>query len=105
MKFLKLSFIYIQQARHFALRDVLILKNPDTSEKARQFVLRSFNTKILTLYSTQFFIKVLEIGRMGGGFLSTKNNGLSGTFLFAKKNALSVTFSYSKSLTLCVTFL
>ena len=97
MKFLKLSFIYIQQARHFALRDVLILKNPDTSEKARQFVLRSFNTKILTLYSTQFFIKVLEIGRMGGGFYQQKRMDFLVHFYLQKKMHFPLPFHIQKA--------
>ena len=37
MKILKLAFSYIQKAQHFELREVLILKQPYTSKKARQF--------------------------------------------------------------------
>ena len=32
--------IYIQKASHFALRDVFIYKNPETSQKTRQFAFR-----------------------------------------------------------------
>ena len=37
--------IYIQKARHFALRDVLIYKKPGTSQKSRQFALRFYIQK------------------------------------------------------------
>ena len=43
--------IYIQKAWHFALRDVFIYKKLDTSQKARQFAIRSYNVcmKYLTI--------------------------------------------------------
>ena len=71
MNFLKLAFIYIQKAWHFVLRDVFIYKKPDTSQKSRQFALRFFYTKSLTLCFTQFFMKVLKLTE-GGRFYTQK---------------------------------
>ena len=69
--FFKLEFIYIQKAWHFVLRDVFIYKKPDTSQKSRQFALRFFYTKSLTLCFTQFFMKVLKLTE-GGRFYTQK---------------------------------
>ena len=102
MKFLNLAFIYMQKSWHFALHDVFIYKNPDTSKKSRQYALRFFIYKKLTLCVMQFF---LEFFKLVEGGVWTKNSVLCVKLLYSKNNALSVTFLYTKTLTLCVTFL
>ena len=62
--------IYIQKTSHFALRDVLILKKLDTSQKARQFAIR-FYTKTRHFCVTRFFIEFLKFAE-GGGHLFIK---------------------------------
>ena len=46
--------IYIQKALHFALRDVFIYKKVDTSQKARQFAIRSYIQKSGTVVLRDF---------------------------------------------------
>ena len=60
--------IYIQKARHFSLRDVFIYKNPDTSQKARQFALRFFIYIKPDTLRYAIFYGIFEIGRGGGHF-------------------------------------
>ena len=67
MKFLKLAFKSIQKAWQFALRDVFIYKNPDTSKKSRQLALSFLYIKkswhfVLLKFSWNF-----EIGGGDGG--------------------------------------
>ena len=57
--------ICIQKAWHFALRDVFTYKNPDNSQKARQFALRFLYTKIWTLCVTRFFIGFFKLAKGG----------------------------------------
>ena len=86
--------IYIQKALHSALRDVFIYKKPDTSQKARQFVLRFYIKKILTHCVKRFFMEFLKLVERGE-FLYAKSNAFCVTFLFAKTNSPCVTFLYN----------
>ena len=63
--------IYIQKAWHFVLRDIFIYKNPDTSQKARQFAVRFYIQNRDTL---RFVIYhwIFEIRGGGGIFISKK---------------------------------
>ena len=62
--------IYIQKAWHFALRDVFIYKKLDTSQKARQFVIRFYIQKSGTLRYA-IFIEFWNL-RIRGRHLSLK---------------------------------
>ena len=70
MKCLKLAFIY---KNHDTLRYVTFLykKNPDTSQKARQFAL-CFIKKPMTLCVTRFFIELLKLAKGDGHFCIKK---------------------------------
>ena len=70
MKFLKLAFIY-KKAWHFALRDVFIYKNPDTSQKAQQFALCFYIQNPDTLRYA-IFHWIFEICGGGGHFYFQK---------------------------------
>ena len=60
--------ICIQKAWHFALRDVFIYKNLDTSQKARQFAIR-FIYKNPALLRYAIFYWIFEISEGGGHLL------------------------------------
>ena len=66
--FLKLEFIYIQKAWHFALHDVFIYKKLDTSKKARQFTLRILYKKAWN-FALRNFPWNFWNWRRGGAFL------------------------------------
>ena len=74
VKLLKLEFLYIQKSRHFALQDVFIYKNPDTSKKSRQFALFFLIQNPDTLLYAIFmeFLKQAEGGEEGGIFINKK---------------------------------
>ena len=72
MKFLKLAFIYIQKARHFALRDVFIYKNPDASIKIETICVTSFIYKKPDTLRYAVFCGIFEIGERGGAFFLFK---------------------------------
>ena len=89
---------------HFALRDVFIYKKPDTSKKARQFVIRFYIKKSGHFALRNFSLNFWDWDR-GEGISIGKKKSLCVTFLNAKNNALFVTFLYAKIKTLCITFL
>ena len=63
---------YIPKAWHFALRDVFILKKPDTSQKVRQFALR-FNIQNPDILRYGISHWNFEIGGGGGdGYICKK---------------------------------
>ena len=72
--------IYIQKPWHFALRDVFVYTNPDTLQKARNFVLRFYIQKSGHLALCNFH-GIFKIGGVEGAFLCAKNNSLCITFL------------------------
>ena len=86
MKFLKVAFIYIQKAWHFALRYVFIYKNPDTSKKARKFALRLYIYKNPDAWRYTIYHGIFEIGGGEGG----------GEEFLWKKNALCIKFQLKK---------
>ena len=91
----KIEFgIYIKEAWQFALRDVFIYKNPDTSQKARQFALY-FYLKIYGHFVVRNFSLNFSNWRRGGGIFINKKT-ICVTFLYAQNNALCVTFLYLK---------
>ena len=61
--------IYIQTVWHFALRDVFIYKNLDTSQKARQFVIRFYMQKSGTFALHDFSLNFLKFAEGGGTFI------------------------------------
>ena len=73
--------IYIYKAWNFALRDVFIYKNPDTSQKEIQFALRFFICKNPDTLRYTIFHGIFEIGRRGGGIFIHKNKSLCVKFL------------------------
>ena len=83
--------IYMQKAWHFALCEVFIYKNPDTSKKAWQFALTFLYTKSPTL-SLRDFYWIFEIDEVGGAFLYAKRNRLCVKFLYAKIMHLALRF-------------
>ena len=84
MKLLELTFLYIKKAWHFSLRDVFIYKNPDTSQKARQFALRFIYAKILTLCATQFFMEFFTLAE-GEGDIFIKKKHFASDFYVKKQ--------------------
>ena len=94
----------MQKVWHFALHDVFIYKNPDTSQKARQFTLSFYIQKYGHFALRNFSLNFSNWWRGRGTFFDTKNNALCVTFLYAKKCTLRYVFIY-KSLTLCDRFL
>ena len=65
MKFLKLAFIHIQKSMTLCVTWRLLLKNPDTSKKTRQFGLRFFIYKKPDTLRYAIFHRFFEFG--GGG--------------------------------------
>ena len=53
--------ICIQKSWHFALRDVFIYKNPETSQKNKTICFTFLYTENLTLCVTLFFMKCLKL--------------------------------------------
>ena len=93
-------YIYKKQKK---LRYVFIYKNPDTSQKARQFPLRFYIQKDNLRYT--IFMKILK-----SAFIYKKHDTLHYvTFLylktrhFAKSKTICVVFLYIKIWTLCFT--
>ena len=94
--------IYIQKAWHFALREVFIYKNPDTSQKRKKICVTFIYKKTWTLCVTQFFVEFWN-WRRGGHFYMQKAMYFASD-LYMQKKALCVTFLYRTSLLLWVTF-
>ena len=97
MKFLKLAFIYILKAWHFALRDVFIyIKSLKLRKKARPFAL-DFYVKNPHILHYAIFHWIFGVG--GGG------EGGGGAFLHAKKQCTCVTFLYLKKMHFVLRFI
>ena len=96
MKFMKLTFIYIQKACHFALHAVFIYKKPGTSKKAKHFAL------VFNIYKnpdTLCYAIFHGIFQIGGGRVNfyMQKNALCVEFLYPKNNKIPLTFIIKKS--------
>ena len=105
MKYLKLEFIYIQKAWHFALRDVFIYQNPDTSKKSKTICVMFFYIKKAWYFALHDFSWYFWNWRRVRVIFIITINALCVKFVYVEKNEISVTFSYTKSQTFCVTLL
>ena len=96
--------IFIQKAWHFVLCDVFIYKNPDTSQKSRQFALHFYIQKVghfaLRDFSCNFWF-----WRKGGEGVIWKTNALCITFLYAKTVQMRYIFIYKNPNTLRYIFI
>ena len=90
MKILKLAFIYIQKACHFALCAVFIYRSIDNSKKSRQFTLRLYIYKNPDTLCYAIFHGIFEIGGGGGGphFYKQKHCTLRSNFICKKMHFL-----------------
>ena len=80
--------IYIQKSWHFGLRDIFIYKKPDTSQKARQFVLRFYLYKNPDIFCYAIFYGIFEIGGGGKTFLYARTMHFALHFYMQKKYTL-----------------
>ena len=94
--------IYIQKEWHFSLRAVIIYKNSDTPQKARQFALRLYIYKNPDTLRYSSFHGIFEIGGGRGGVI-LKNNALCVKPLYLKKNVWLHLYIYIYAL--CITFI
>ena len=101
MKFVEVGF-YIQKALHFVLHKVFIYKEPDPSQKARQFALRFIYKNPDTLFYA-IFIEFLELAE-GVGHLYIQKIAHFALHFYMQNIALCAMFLHTKSQTLCVTF-
>ena len=97
--------IYIQNSWHFALRDVFIYKNPEISQEARQFALRSYIQKSGHFTLRNFSLIFLNWRRGGGIFALKKQCTLRHIFMCRKQSALRYVFTYKKPDTLLYIFI
>ena len=86
MKFLELAFICIEKAWHFLLHEVFIYKNPDTSQKARQFALHFFIHKKPDTLGYAIFHGIFEIAE---GIEKDKQPPLKGSCTWFRNVRLS----------------
>ena len=102
----------IQKVWHFALRDVFIYKNTDTSQKAGQFALHFYIQKCghfasrdfsWNFWSWHLYTKIMKICVTWCFYIQkyrhfSKSNTICVIFLYAKNNAVCVTFLYAKKM-------
>ena len=76
--------IYIQKVWYFLVCEVFIYKNPDTSQKARQFA----------LCVTQCFVEFLKLAERGGHLYMQKKCILRYVSIYIKPDTLRYIFIY-----------
>ena len=95
--------IFLQEACHFALRDVFIYKKPDTSPTARHFALRFYIRKLGHFALLDFSLTFWN-WRRGEDIFILKKNALCVEFLYPKDNTLYVILFIQKALRFALHF-